>query len=81
MLDAIAFVFPFQAALQALSNAFTGTAPGLALPLIHLLALTLVFGLLARLSLRRFAPLATRSPGERGHGGDRQRRGERTAPL
>jgi ABC-2 type transport system permease protein len=53
-LDAIAFVFPFRAALQALGNAFTGTAPGIALPLVHLLALTLVFGLLARLSLRRF---------------------------
>jgi ABC-2 type transport system permease protein len=54
VLDAVAFVFPFRAALQALSNAFTGTAPGIGLPLVHLLALTLAFGLLARLALRRF---------------------------
>jgi hypothetical protein len=54
VLDAIAFVFPFRAALQALSNAFSGTAPGIVLPLAHLLVLTLAFGLLARLTLRRF---------------------------
>ncbi len=55
VLDAIAFVFPFKAALQAASNAFSGTAPGIGLPLLHLAVLTVVFGLLARLALRRFA--------------------------
>ncbi len=55
VLDAVAFVFPFKAALQAISNAFSGTAPGIGWPLVHLLVLTLVFGALARLSLRRFA--------------------------
>ena len=55
ILDAIAFVFPFKAALQAVSNAFSGAAPGIGWPLVHLAVLTLVFGALARLALRRFA--------------------------
>ncbi len=55
ILDAIAFVFPFKAALQAVSNAFTGAAPGIGWPLVHLAVLTLVFSALARLALRRFA--------------------------
>jgi ABC-2 type transport system permease protein len=54
-LDVIAFVFPFKAALQAAANAFSGTTPGIGWPLVHLAALTLVFGALARLTLRRFA--------------------------
>ena len=55
VLDAIAFVFPFKAALQAISNAFSATSPGIGLPLLHLLVLALAFGALARLALRRFA--------------------------
>jgi ABC-2 type transport system permease protein len=55
VLDAIAFVFPFRAALQALSNAFSGSAPGIGWPLVHLAVLTLAFWGLARLALRRFA--------------------------
>ena len=55
VLDAISFVFPFKAALQAVSNAFAGTAPGPALPLLHLLVLAVAFGLIARLALVRFA--------------------------
>jgi len=55
ILDAVAFVFPFKAALQAAANAFSGAAPGIGWPLIHLAVLTLVFGALARLALRRFA--------------------------
>jgi ABC-2 type transport system permease protein len=55
ILDVIAFVFPFRAALQAVTNAFTGVAPGIGWPLVHLLVLTLVFGALARLATRRFA--------------------------
>ena len=54
-LDAVAFVFPFRAALQAASNAFAGTAPGIGWPLVHLAVLTLGFWALARLALRRFA--------------------------
>ncbi|HTP18164.1 MAG TPA: ABC transporter permease [Solirubrobacteraceae bacterium] len=55
ILDAISFVFPFKAALQAVGNAFSGTAPGIGWPLVHLAVLTLVFGALARLALKRFA--------------------------
>ena len=55
VLDVIAFVFPFKAGLQAVSNAFTGTAPGIGLPLLHLALLAVAFGALARVSLRRFA--------------------------
>jgi ABC-type multidrug transport system permease subunit len=55
ILNAVSFVFPFKAALQAASNAFTGAAPGIGWPLVHLAVLTLVFGALARLAMKRFA--------------------------
>ena len=55
ILDAISFVFPFKAALQAVGNAFSGTAPGIGWPLLHLAVLTLAFGALARLAMKRFA--------------------------
>lgn len=54
-LDAIAFVFPFKAALEAVSNAFSGASPGIGLPLVHLAVLAVAFGALARLALVRFA--------------------------
>jgi hypothetical protein len=55
VLDVIAFVFPFRATLEAASNAFTGSSPGMLGPLLHLVVLTLVFAALARVALRRFA--------------------------
>ena len=55
VLDVVAFVFPFKAALEAVTNAFTGASPGIGLPLVHLAILAVVFGALARLALRRFA--------------------------
>ena len=55
ILDVIAFLFPFKAALQAVSNAFSGTSPPIGLPLVHLAVLAVVFGALATLSMRRFA--------------------------
>jgi ABC-2 type transport system permease protein len=55
LLDVLAFVFPFKAALQAASNAFSGTAPGMLGPLVHLLVLTAVFAGLGRLAVSRFA--------------------------
>ena len=54
-LDVVAFVFPFRAALDAAGNAFTGAAPGMVGPLVHLAALALLFGVLARLAMRRLA--------------------------
>jgi ABC-2 type transport system permease protein len=55
LLDVVAFAFPFKAALEAASNAFTGSAPAIGGPLVHLAGLALVFGALARLAVRRFA--------------------------
>jgi ABC-2 type transport system permease protein len=55
VLDVIAFLFPFKAALQAVSNAVSGTSPGMGLPLLHLVVLTVVFGALALAGMRRFA--------------------------
>jgi hypothetical protein len=55
VLNVISFAFPFRATLEAVSNAFTGVSPGIGLPLLHLAALTALFGLLARLALTRFA--------------------------
>jgi ABC-2 type transport system permease protein len=55
ILDVVAFVFPFKPALQAAANAFSGAAPAIGWPLVHLAVLTLVFGGLARLTMRRFA--------------------------
>jgi ABC-2 type transport system permease protein len=53
LIAAISFVFPFKPALEALDAAVNGSSPGLAICLVHLLVLTLVFGALARLGLRR----------------------------
>lgn len=50
---AISFVFPFKAALEALDTAVNGAAPGIGGSLAHLMALTVLFGALARLGLRR----------------------------
>ena len=52
-IEVISFVFPFKAALQALDAAVNGASPSIGLPLVHLAVLTLVFGALARLGLRR----------------------------
>ena len=63
ILDAVAFVFPFRAALQAASNAFSGAAPGIGWPLVHLAVLALVFGALARPSRCDGSPPRTRCGG------------------
>jgi ABC-type multidrug transport system permease subunit len=55
VLDVVAFVFPFKPALEAASNAFSGASPGIGWPLVHLAGLTIVFALVARLTLGRFA--------------------------
>ncbi|HET9102897.1 MAG TPA: ABC transporter permease [Solirubrobacteraceae bacterium] len=54
VLSAVAFVFPFRAGLQAVANAFTGAAPGIGLPLLHLALLTAAYGALARVAVTRF---------------------------
>ncbi len=52
-IDAVSFVFPFKAALQALDAAVNGSAPSLPGPLAHLAVLSLAFGGLAWFGLRR----------------------------
>jgi ABC-2 type transport system permease protein len=46
--------FPFKPTLQALDAAVNGADPSLLGPSLHLLALTVAYGALARLALRRF---------------------------
>ena len=54
LLDVVAFVFPFKAALEAVRNAFSGAAPGIGWPLVHLAVLAAVYAVLARIAVRRF---------------------------
>ena len=53
VIRAISLVFPYKAALQALDAAVNRSSPGIAISLVHLLVLTVLFGVLARLGLRR----------------------------
>ena len=53
MIGAVSFVFPYKAALQALDAAVNGASPGVGVAIAHLAGLTLLFGVLARLGLRR----------------------------
>ena len=52
VIEAISFVFPFKAALQALDAAVNEASPALGLSLVHLALLALGFGALARVGLR-----------------------------
>jgi ABC-2 type transport system permease protein len=52
-IGAISFVFPFKPALQALDAAVNRSSPGLAISIAHVLAVALLFGVLARVGLRR----------------------------
>ncbi len=53
VIDAVSFVFPFKATLQALDAAVNGAAPSIGGSLVHLAGLTILFGLLARAGLSR----------------------------
>lgn len=48
-------VFPFDAALDAISGALDASGPSLSIPLLHLAILVVAYGVVARLALRRFA--------------------------
>lgn len=48
-------LFPFEPALEAMTAALDPAGPGIGGPLAHLAALAVVYGLLARLALRRFS--------------------------
>lgn len=48
-------LFPFKPALQAMTAALDSAGPGIGGPLLHLTALAVAYGVLARIALRRFA--------------------------
>ena len=54
VIKVISALFPFKPTLQALDAALNRSG-GIGLPLVHLAVLTLAFGVIARLALRRFA--------------------------
>jgi len=51
----LAALFPFKPALRAIEGALDPSGPSIAPALLHLALLTIAYGLLARLALRRFA--------------------------
>ncbi|MGH2991980.1 MAG: ABC transporter permease [Solirubrobacterales bacterium] len=55
VIEVVAALFPFEPALDAMSGALDAAGPSIGVPLLHLAALTLAYGVLARLALRRFA--------------------------
>jgi hypothetical protein len=52
-ISTVSFVFPFKSALQALDAAVNGASPGIGGSLLHLGALAIFFGVLARTGLSR----------------------------
>jgi hypothetical protein len=50
----VSALFPFKPTLDALNSALNKSG-SIGMPLVHLAILTLAFGAIARLSLRRFA--------------------------
>ncbi len=55
LLNVISFLFPFAPALDLVASGFTGSGPAVWLPLLHLVVEALIYLVLARLALRRFA--------------------------
>jgi ABC-type transport system involved in cytochrome c biogenesis permease component len=52
-IGAVSFVFPFKASLQALDAAVNQSSPGIWVSLAHLAGLTILFGAIARVGLKR----------------------------
>jgi ABC-2 type transport system permease protein len=55
VLQVVRALFPFHAALNALSAGLDSAAGGLGLALLHLAILAAAYGVLARVALRRLA--------------------------
>jgi hypothetical protein len=53
VIGVVSFLFPYKAALEALDTAVNGASPSIAISIAHLVGLTALFGVLARLGLRR----------------------------
>jgi ABC-2 type transport system permease protein len=54
VIEVVAALFPFEPALDAISGALDEAGPSVWPALLHLAAITLAYGALARLALRRF---------------------------
>jgi ABC-type transport system involved in cytochrome c biogenesis permease component len=54
-IEVLRALFPFEPALKAMSGGLDAGGPALGLPILHLAILTAAYGVLARISLRRFA--------------------------
>ncbi len=54
VIGVVTALFPFKPALHAMERALDASGPSMATALIHLLALTVAYGVLARVALRRF---------------------------
>jgi ABC-type multidrug transport system permease subunit len=55
LIEVVTAIFPFDAALRALEGALDSAGPSIGVAILHLAALTVAYGILARLALRRFA--------------------------
>ena len=55
VIEVVRALFPFDPALDAMNGALDSAGPSVGLPLVHLVAIVLAYGALARLALRRFA--------------------------
>jgi ABC-2 type transport system permease protein len=55
VIKVIRAVFPFDAALDAISGGLDASGPSLGIPVLHLAILVVAYGVAARLALRRFA--------------------------
>jgi ABC-2 type transport system permease protein len=54
-IEVVRALFPFHAALDALSGGLDSAGPAIGVPLLHLAIITAAYGAIARVSLRRFA--------------------------
>ena len=55
VIEVVRALFPFDPALDAMQGALDSAGPSIGVPLLHLAAIVVGYGLLARLALRRFA--------------------------
>jgi len=55
LIQVVRALFPFDPALDAISGGLDAAGPSIGVPLLHLAAIVLAYGALARLALRRFA--------------------------
>lgn len=53
VIDVVAALFPFDPALRAIGGALDPAGPGVVIAVVHLLALTAAYGLIARVAIRR----------------------------